>query len=285
MNTTDFKIVDAHAHYFPNRDVGRKVLEGIKKVFGATYFCTGTLPELAETMKRAGISHSVVLNNAAANRKSLNHLIGGNFSLCAQSLKHPEFIPAIGLDNRMRRNPVAEIEHKLKWGARAVKLHPVTQEFYVNDRAMWPIYRKCQAVDLPIIFHSGMMMVEGMPDYAHPELFYDVLRAFPDLRIVMAHMGGGFWEETTRLAAAFPDNLYFDTAITVSAAPVPDYLRLTDEQAVEMIRKIGVHRVMFGSDFPWINPRGDIERIKKLGLTEDEKRMILGDNAIKFFNI
>jgi len=285
MSSTDFQIIDTHVHLFPNREVGRQVVEGIKRAFGTPYFCTGSPPELAETMKRAGISYAVVLNQAVANRQALNRLVSGNFFVCAYSRKQPELIPAIGLDKRMKRNSAVEIEHKLKWGVRAIKLHPVAQEFYVNDKAMWPIYQKCEEADLPIIFHCGKMMVEGLPNYAHPDLFYDVLKAFPKIRVILAHMGGGFWEEATRLAHTFPHNVYFDTAISISAAPIPDFLSLTNEQAVAMIRKIGIHRVMFGSDFPWINPRGDIERIKKLGLTENEQRMILGENAIKFFNI
>ncbi len=80
-------------------------------------------------------------------------------------------------------------------------------------------------------------------------------------------MGGGFWEEALKLAQAFPQNVFFDTAIALSAAPIPDFLRLADEKAINMIREIGAHRVMFGSDFPWIDPKPDIERIKNLPLT------------------
>lgn len=285
VNTREIQIVDTHVHLFPTREVRQRVLEGIKRALGTPYYCTGSPEELAETIREANISHAVIMNQAAANKEALNWLLSGNFFACAYSRKHPGLIPAIGLDKRMKRNPTEEIDHKLKWGAKVVKLHPVAQEFYVNDRAMWPIYQKCQEVNLPLIFHCGKMMIEGLPAYAHPKLFRDILKAFPGIRVVLAHMGGGYWQEAIELGRAFPENTYFDTSIAISAAPIPDFIRLTDEQAVAMIREIGAHRVMFGSDFPWINPKQDIRRISRLALTDKEKRLILGENARAFFNI
>ena len=285
MSSEEIQIVDTHVHLFPKKDVGERVLEQVKETFGVPYYCTGSPEELAETMKESGISYAVVMNQAAANKEAMNWLLSGNFFVCAYSKKRRELVPAIGLDKGMKRNPVEEIEHKLRWGVRAVKLHPVAQEFYVNDRSMWTIYQKCEEERLPIIFHCGKMMIEGLPNYAHPELFYDVLKSFPQIRVILAHMGGGFWEEAIKLANSFPENVYFDTSIAISAAPIPDFIRLTDEQAVDMIREVGAHRIMFGSDFPWINPKPDIQRIMSLRLAENEKRMILGENARAFFNI
>ncbi len=285
MSLEKIAIVDAHTHLFPTRKVGKRVLEKIKKTYDTPYYCTGGPEELSETMNKAGITYAVVMNQAATDKEAMNWLVSGNFFVCAYARKHPGLIPAIGLDKGMKRNPLDEINHKLKWGVQAVKLHPVAQEFYVNDRAMWSIYQKCEKENLPIIFHCGKMMVEGLPNCAHPELFSDVLKSFPKLRIILAHLGGGFWEEAIKLAHIFTENIYFDTAIALSGAPIPNFLRLTDTQAVAMIRKIGVQRIMFGSDFPWINPKSDIQRIRKLNLTENEKRMILSENAIKLFKI
>ncbi|MFC2062876.1 amidohydrolase family protein [Chloroflexota bacterium] len=285
MSSAEITVIDTHVHLFPSKEVGQRVLDGVKRTFGTSYYCTGSPEELAETMQAAGISHAVILNQAAASKEAMNWLLSGNFFVCAYSKKRPGLIPAIGLDKGMKRSPAAEIEHKLKWGARAVKLHPVAQKFHVNDREMWPIYQKCAETSLPIIFHCGKMMIKRMVNYAHPRLFHDVLKSFPTLMVVLAHMGGGFWEDATRLANAFPENVYLDTAIALSAAPIPDFFRLSDDQAVAMIRQIGPHRIMFGSDFPWINPKPDIARIRGLPLTDEEKRMILGENARAFFNI
>ncbi len=155
MSSDDIEIVDAHVHLFPTREVGRQVVAKVRATYGAPYHCTGSPEELSETMKQAKITYAVVMNQAGAGSEALNWLVSGNFLVCAYSRKHPELIPAIGLDKRMKKDPSQEIDHKLKWGAKAVKLHPVVQEFHVNDEAMWSIYEKCEAANLPIIFHSG----------------------------------------------------------------------------------------------------------------------------------
>ena len=46
-------------------------------------------------------------------------------------------------------------------------------------------------------------------------------------------------------------------------------------------RRIGTDRVMFGSDYPWFDPVADAERIRRLPLTDTEKRAILHDNAVR----
>ena len=56
---------------------------------------------------------------------------------------------------------------------------------------MWPTYRACEELGLPIIAHSG-------PDrsgagYAEPPAFVEMLRSFPELKVVVAHLGGAAW--------------------------------------------------------------------------------------------
>jgi predicted TIM-barrel fold metal-dependent hydrolase len=60
---------------------------------------------------------------------------------------------------------------------------------------------------------------------------------------------------------------------------------LDDAQAVELIHTIGADRVLFGSDYPWIDPKGDIERIRRLALTAEEKRNVLGENAARMLGL
>jgi len=54
---------------------------------------------------------------------------------------------------------------------------------------------------------------------------------------------------------------------------------LTDDEAVELIRKIGTDRVLFGTDYPWFNPAWDLKRFVSLGFSDDEKKALLGENA------
>lgn len=56
--------------------------------------------------------------------------------------------------------------------------------------------------------------------------------------------------------------------------------RLGDAEAVALVRRLGVARVCFGSDYPWFDPAADAARVGALpGLTDGERAAILGENA------
>jgi len=57
----------------------------------------------------------------------------------------------------------------------------------------------------------------------------------------------------------------------------------SDENVVSAFRRIGCHRVAFGSDYPYGNPVRDIQRIKRLPLTDTEKEQILGGNSYHLY--
>ena len=84
------------------------------------------------------------------------------------------------------------------------------------------------------------------------------------------------------LAKRYP-NVFFDTSAVISGV---EHLKiLSDDDATELIRKLGVERVMFGSDYPWFDPAMDLKRFLRLPLTPAEKEKILGENATGILNI
>lgn len=60
---------------------------------------------------------------------------------------------------------------------------------------------------------------------------------------------------------------------------------LDDEDAEDLIRTIGSERILFSSDYPWINPARDIERINGLNISDNNKKLILDENAAKLFKL
>jgi predicted TIM-barrel fold metal-dependent hydrolase len=79
-------------------------------------------------------------------------------------------------------------------------------------------------------------------------------------------------------------HVYFDISATISFIGSKGGFS-SEAHAVELIRKIGVNRVLFGSDWPWCDPLLAKERFNKLDLTDTEKRNILGQNAAKIFGL
>lgn len=277
-------IVDAHVHLHPTPEVGRMVVESIKEQYGVDYYSYGTSDDYVAEMKLAGIDKAVMVSFAPDNQLK-NH----NFWSVAitrpgkkRPAKYPMFIPFISVSPTMTgRKPVEELEHKLKWGMKGLKIHPVAQEFAPDDKRMWPVYEWLITHNMPITAHSGMN-IDCSSTYGEPNRWIPVLEDFPDLKLILAHLGNGFWDQTVEIADKFPQ-VMFDTAIAISYIKAPT--TLSDADAADLIRTIGAERVMFGSDYPWVDPKKDIGHINNLPIPPKSKELILGENARKFLDL
>lgn len=301
----DYLIIDAHVHTYQSREVGLQA----KQDSNVTDYA-GTLDELLPLMERARISKAVMvtmlpvaeMRDAALARlpgslsqgehekalkeidaRMVGRLERKNSWTCSQAKEHPSLIPFITLDPLMdERTMTAEILDKVNnQGAKGIKLHPASQRFFPNDHRLWPAYHTAQRLRLPIISHSGTFFSTTI-HYAQPKNFEEVLDSFPDLTLVMAHLGMSFWDETTSLARTYP-NLQFDCCGIISHTEAEG--GLSDNDLTDLIKEIGVERVMFGSDFPWYDPAEGIERLLRLNFSQQEKRLLLGENAIRIYKL
>jgi predicted TIM-barrel fold metal-dependent hydrolase len=290
-------IVDVHTHTYARPEIGRQALQGE----GWSPYA-GTVPELRAAMARGGIVTAVMANltpipdmrDAALGRLGTAPTDAARAQL-AQELRgrlvrrnrwtldaaagEPALLPFVGLDPSVMTP--AELRDELEAcaaaGARGVKLHPIVQRLAPGTAALWPVYELCQELGLPVLFHSGFLGRSEWNALARPSAFADVLEAFPELRVVLAHLGRGHFDEAVALAERFPQ-VAFDTCAVVTTADVP--WRLGDEEAVTLIRRLGVARVCFGSDYPWFDPAADAARAAGLpGLSADERAAVLGENA------
>ena len=163
------------------------------------------------------------------------------------------------------------------------------------------MYEKCQELGLPVLADSGpwpishvlaahplwFQVPQAHIDYAEPKNFARVLEDFPHLTLSLAHLGCAWWDERIELAQKYP-NVYFDTARGFSAPdriPVCPLRSMAEEDAVRVMHKIGVERVMFGTDFPVIAPQPQLEQILRLPLSDEEKSLILSENAKRVLHI
>ena len=166
-------------------------------------------------------------------------------------------------------------------GARGVKLHPVVQGFLPNDPRLAQSYRTCVEMGLTVLAHSGT--AKGPAQYAEPRAFADLARDWPDLKLILAHLGGGSWRQTLELARAFP-NLHFDCCEIIEwtgAANAP-----TAAELARLIRDVGPQRVLLGTDFPWYDLDRTLERLMALPLlAREEKEAIAGANAARLLGL
>jgi hypothetical protein len=302
-------IIDAHVHTYPTAAIGQQALRGMGQSGSS-----GTVGELLDVMARGKISYAVLANmtptydmrmaalsNLPAsappaekekaekeiNGKVIDRMKRRNLWSCTSAGENPVLVPLISIDLLQRPSEMqAEIEDKVKnHGAKGLKLHPVSNRFYPSDRGLWPAYQTAVELGLPILFHSGEAEVAGytQADYARPSNFEPVMQSFPKLVIILAHLGKGFLAESVALARKY-ENVHFDTSAILSGGEIKSGFA-SREEAAKLIRTIGVSRVLFGSDWPWFDTLLAIRQIEGLDFSEEEKRMILGQNAAKVFGL
>lgn len=174
---------------------------------------------------------------------------------------------------------VGELERQISLGAVGLKFHPVHGGFSPNDRMLYPAYAFCESEGLPIVFHCGTSVFPGSTNrYADPALMEDVVRDFPDLTVVLAHGGRGWWYD----AAAFITLMRPNVWIEVSGLPphkLPEYYKNYDFGRL-------APNMIFGTDWPGVpGVRKNASVFFDLGLEEETVECILHKNARQVYRL
>jgi predicted TIM-barrel fold metal-dependent hydrolase len=260
-------IIDTHTHIF--RFLGRR-----------TILSKAKLGSLRDSMTNSGIRLSIVLNVAQT-----DELRESNTSILKLLSDCRNLIPFISIDPSWSEKQILnEIERCNMSGAKGLKLHPIAQRFYPNDRALWSCYAKCQELRWIIVFHTGYSFTHEGKKYVRPSLLDDMLFDFPELVVIAAHLGGEYCDEIPELANRH-ENIFFDTSLAVFHGEGKRYKPFPTSQTIRIIEKTGADRILFGSDFPSRSQIGSIEGIMSLPLSNYEKEMILGRNAERLLSI
>lgn len=258
-------IIDAHAHIFPDK-IAERAVEGIGGFYGLQTQGDGTLSSLLEQGEKAGISRFLVQSVATVPEQveSINNFIS------ASVRRYPDKLVGFGAIHPDYPDISGEIERIISLGLKGIKLHSDFQRFYLDDERAFPIYEAAEG-RLPILFHMG----DSRYDFSAPERLMRVVKRFPRLTVIAAHLAGWtVWERAEELFAG-KNLIYADCSSSLYA--------MSPERGAELIRKLGTDRVMFGTDFPVWNAEGELERFNRLPLTESEREAILCGNFIRLF--
>lgn len=168
---------------------------------------------------------------------------------------------------------VGELKRQISFGAVGLKLHPVHGSFAPNDRMLYPAYAFCEAEGFPVVFHCGTSVFPGATNrYADPALIEDVARDFPNLTVVLAHGGRGWWYDAAAFITLMRPNVY----IEVSGLPpkkLPIYYKNYDFGRL-------ARKMIFGTDWPGVpGLKANAQAIADLGLEQETLEGILHKNA------
>ena len=247
-------IYDAHTHIFPtdipekwqwyaDRDEGfGKMTRRIEGYPVNEAWCT---PE--ETMKVADEAGVEVIVMQGWYWNSMDLCRRHNDFMAEVIKKYPDRFAAYASINPLFGDEaVEEIERCYKMGFKGVgELGPGGNGFALDDPGLYKVCEKCEELGLPINFHCGEPVghVYDGKDMTPIRGFYELADKYPDLKLVLAHLGGGlpFYEMMPEVRKTFK-NVWYDLA----AMPL-----LYDIKAVRiLVDMVGPEKVCFGTDYP-----------------------------------
>jgi predicted TIM-barrel fold metal-dependent hydrolase len=182
-------IIDAHTHIYKEGD----------KTF--------TAKDLLLSMDNAKIDYSLLLADGAVEGGTSTAEV---IKICEKNAR----LKAIGclqyktLDDNQIQKLLEYLRERKIYG---VKLYPPYEEYYPQDKKLFPFYEQCQKLGKPIIIHTGMLMpgLPGLLKQSHPLNLDEIANAFPNLKIIMAHFGNP-WITDAMMVMVKNKNIYAD---------------------------------------------------------------------------
>lgn len=187
--------------------------------------------------------------------------------------KYPErFLPLVYV------NPMEgeeECRRKIKVylddaGFCGIKLNPLRHAYVADDVILDPVMEEARKRNVPVFIHSGH------PPYSLPWSIGFLAERFPDVKVVMLHMGHGhgvYIDAAIKMAKRF-SNIYLE----MSGMPMGVRIK----QAYE---EVGHDRILFGTDFPFHHPSVEIQKVITCGLSEEAQQEVFYKNTEKLFGL
>jgi uncharacterized protein len=192
------------------------------------------------------------------------------------------FRPVANINPHLHYPVKAELARQVGLGAVACKIHPVHGGFEPADRMLYPAYAYCAERNLPVIVHCGTSTFAGSVNaYGEPALLDPVFRDFPDLTVILAHGGRGWWYDQAAFLALMRPNIWLEVA-GLPPARLPDYYGRSLPRLA--------HKMLFGTDWPGVpgvqrNARALEQTLRAAGCSEADVALALGGNAAHIFRL
>lgn len=272
-------------------------------VAGVKAATDGTLNGLLDSMQKSGVNQSVIMpvctkpeqfDNVNTFAKKINGTYDGR--IISFGGIHPDC-----------ENPKEKLKYIKSLGISGIKIHPDYQKVMIDDIRFMRIIEYANELGLIILTHAGIDIGLPQPVHCAPDKMRKVLDTLKPEKMVLAHLGGWKqWEEVYDYLAG--ENVYLDTAFMVGVsvnhkknrpllsadnqnvnsvsknrAKYTEYIE--QNLFLKILEKHGTDKILFATDSPWSNVIAGIEYIQNLPISEEEKKQILGKNAIRLLKL
>jgi predicted TIM-barrel fold metal-dependent hydrolase len=253
-------IVDADTHISPTPQGGNSL----------------TIDELLRFMDRAGVDKALTWLQPPYLRDETS---AGNAYVHQAMRTHPDRILGFGwLDPHLGLDWIeTEIRRGVEdYGFFGFKLNGAQNGFVIDDpKLVLPVVEAVARTGKVLAFHVGA----DAPENTHPTRLGSIARRYPDLRLIMVHMGGAAYPDLSRTAIEVASEYLNITIVGSAIGPIP---------ILDAIRTLGTDRLCFGSDTPFELMHVELAKYRALldGETStDEQTDILAGNLLRLLAI
>jgi uncharacterized protein len=291
MSGTD--LIDSHTHLQPSAEEGKAFVAR----YGFDSDRQGTLEELFSTMHRSHVARTMIVPwlpaqdlvaqlvaHGVDHDEAVDQVIGQwqrlNRWATDSVAAHPDRLSClVGVDPVLMgaERVASEAAERLAAGACGIKVAPMFIHRRPDDEVMEVVWCSAREHQVFVLSQSGASRKPGQEEaWGHPAHFDAVLRAYPTVTVQFAHLGIGAENDMAALTARYP-NVVTDLSMQLDTK-APDEL-------VAIIRRIGVDRVLFGTNYPLVDQATCVATFKALPLTEDESHLIGYENATRLLHL
>lgn len=274
--------IDAHVHLFPPELAAMRERLLVREpwfaeAFGHPRAKMQDAPALLASMENAGVAISIAVGWPWVDQGLCRE---HNAYLAEVSRQSEGRIAWLGIVNPARERAIYEIERCVADGASGLgELNADGQSFdWAEPESVRDAFHLIGDLDMPVLIHTSEPLGHSYPGKgtaSPPKLLSSVI-AYPKVRWVMAHWGGGmpFYELMPEVRAAC-SNVVYDSAASTYLYDFSVFSHVA--------RLVGSDRLLWGSDWPVLGQKRFLSRTLDAGIEEVDLPHILAVNARRVF--
>lgn len=245
-----------------------KVLAGLGK---------GSVNAMIEEMNELEIETVLMDQTAMWSWKESRYIEPITIEGLAQLVSNSEgrVIGGVGYNPFSIRESIERVERAVKeLGFGYVWFHPISFGIRFDDRRNYPLYEKCQELNVPVCVQSGHSAEPLPSEFGHPMYADNVAIDFPDLKLVLTHTGWPWIDEWISMLWRHP-NVFGNIGAW--------YPKDLDPRIVKFMDGRGRKKVMWATN--GFGLKRCLTEFKEIEIREESKKNILRENAVRVFDL
>lgn len=281
----DYPIIDTHCHQPTEEflhDAGGQMMQDAANKFG-TDLETDTYESLIEEYHECGIGTAVLLGWDAETNTG-NPPVPNDYVAEVRD-DYDDFFVGFGSVDPLKDDCVEEAIRCVEdLDLSGFKFQQIAQGFDPSDPEHEALFDTLEDLGKPVVFHGGNSTLGACAPggrglkikYGNPMLIDDVAAEHPELPILIAHPAFP-WEKEQLAICQQKGNVTMDLS-----GWMPRYI---DDQVLHYAKTLLSDTVMFGTDYPMLDPKIWLDQFEELDFPEDVQRQILWENAEEFLGL